>query len=321
MGVAMKRLRHHGFTLIGMMVGMALGMIVMLAALATFQVIRDAYASVVESVLIEERGQRALAILSHAVRHAGWIPAHVALSPAQPAPAAPVEGQDDCAQPSFDTQMRCARSGVAASDALLVRVSGSSLSDDPTLPDGTMSDCGGYALPAHAVRSDTSPDTSPNTGPATHHTATNLFYIGTASDGVPQLLCRYPSRQDRHVLADIYTAGTLIRGVEALQLRYGVDTDGDGSIDRFVHARTLQAQGKSSWHHVLAVQVAVVVRGDRPTRLPISGQPLSLLPTQGQADGGNDLSFLPPDKPRLRRRVFATTIRLRNPSSCRVALC
>ena len=75
------RSQHHGFTLVGMMIGVALGTIAMLAALTMWQVMRDAYASVADGIEIEERGQRALAIIAHAIRHAGWIPAHVALEP------------------------------------------------------------------------------------------------------------------------------------------------------------------------------------------------------------------------------------------------
>nr|WP_315592600.1 PilW family protein [uncultured Cupriavidus sp.] len=304
---------QQGFTLVGMMVGVSLGMIVTLAALAMFQVVRAGYASVVDGVLIEERGQRALAIMSHAIRQAGWIPVHVAQAAAHPAPAAPLEGRDDCANPSIGAELRCTRAGVLGSDALLVRVSGSGLANDPTLPDGTMSDCGGYALPARAVRSDN--------GPADHHAASNLFYIGIASDGVPQLLCRYPRREGNRVRTDAYTAGTLVRGVEVMQLRYGVDTDDDGRIDRFVPARSLQGQPHAGWHRVRAVQIAVVIRGERPTASPSSSQTLTLLPAQA-SDGQNDaLSFVPTMHPELRRRVFATTIRLRNPSPCREAIC
>ncbi len=305
--------RQRGFTLVGMMVGASLGMIVTLAALATFQLVRAGYASVVDGVLIEERGQRALAIMSHAIRQAGWIPVQVAQAAAHAAPAAPLEGRDDCANPSIGAEMRCTRAGVLGSDALLVRVSGSGLANDPTLPDGTMSDCGGYALPARASRSDSRPHD--------HHAASNLFYIGIASDGVPQLLCRYPRRDGNRARTNAYTAGTLVRGVEAMQLRYGVDTDNDGRIDRFVPARSLQEEAHAGWHRVLAVQIAVVIRGERPTVAPSLPQTLTLLPAQADDKQTDALTFVASLRPELRRRVFATTIRLRNPSPCREAIC
>ena len=272
---------HHGFTLTGTMVGVALGMTALLAAFATWQVMRDAYASVADAVEIEERGQRALAIVAHAVRQAGWIPAQVALAPAHPAPLAPLEGRDDCGAPSIDTTLRCGRPGFLGSDALLVRFSGSGQPADPTLADGTMTDCGGYPLPAKAV---TSTDARPS-----HHAATNLFYIGTGSDGVPQLLCRYPRRVGSRVQAATYTSGTLVRGVESMQLRFGVDND--GTVE-FLDERSLAHLDGAIWHRVNVVQIRLVVRGQRPI---------------GNLE--------------LRRRDFATTIRLRNPSPCRAPTC
>lgn len=317
----MKRPVHRarlaqGFTLVGTMVGVALAMLASLAALATFQVTRDAYASVADSVLIEERGLRALSILSHAIRHAGWTPEFSTVSSAQTAPDAVIAGLDDCAQPSAGAPMQCARSGVSHSDALMVRLLGSGLPDDPTLPDGLMSDCGGYALPARAIGTADAADAA-----APRHAATNLFYVGMAADGVPQLLCRYPTRQDGRVQAGTYTSGALIRGVEALQLRYGIDRDGNGSVDQFVPARTLQTREASAWHRVRAVQVAVVVRGEHPTMLSATPTRLPMLPASSEGEHADDLSFQPSQKLRVRRRVFATTIRLRNALSCGEAAC
>ena len=224
-----------------------------------------------------------------------------------------MEGRDDCGQPSVNAGVQCARTGVASSDALLVRMSGSGPEADDTLPDGTMSDCGGYALPASALAA--------ADGAAPHHAATNLFYVGTGNDGVPQLLCRYPTRQGTRVLPDTYTSGTLIRGVETMQFRYGVDLDGDGDVDRFLSARSLHAQGASTWHRVRAVQIALVIRGERRTILADPGRTLTLLPPQDEDGDAGDQTFRPPARSQLRRRVFATTVRLRNPSPCLEALC
>ncbi|WP_237380155.1 PilW family protein [Cupriavidus sp. SW-Y-13] len=308
-----RRLHSQGFALVDMMVGLALGMLVTVAVLLSFWAARDAYASVADSMEIEERGQRALAIIGHAVRQAGWIPGQVAFSPLHPAPVPPIEGRDNCAMPSIDASLNCARAGVLRSDALLVRVSGSGRATDPTLPDGTMSDCGGYALPARAF--------PPDGAPLPHHAATNLFYIGIASDGVPQLLCRYPSRQGTRVRATRYTAGTLVRGVETLQLRYGIDANGDGAVERFLSAQGVDALGAHTWHRVRAVQIAVVIRGERPTVLYAWRQRLSLLPVAAGEDAVDDDAFTPKSKPALRRRTFVSTIRLRNPSHCMEGLC
>ncbi|WP_035884774.1 PilW family protein [Cupriavidus metallidurans] len=283
------RSQQHGFTLVGMMIGVALGTIAMLAALTMWQVMRDAYASVADGIEIEERGQRALAIIAHAIRHAGWIPAQVALEPAHPAPQGPLEGHDDCGAPSIDDGLECGRRGVRGSDALLVRFSGSGRATDPSLADGTMTDCSGYALPAKTV--------GDGIAPPAHHAATNVFYIGNGSDGVPQLLCRYPRRSDNRAQAHAYTSGTLVRGVESMQLRFGMVDEGDGQgesdrVPALLDAQDVARQRQLAWHHVRAVQVTLVVQGHRPT---VSRAP--------------------------RQRTFTTTVRLRNPSPCREALC
>jgi type IV pilus assembly protein PilW len=274
--------RCLGFTLAGTMVGVALGAIAMLAALATWQVVRDAYASVADGIEIEERGQRALAIIGHAIRQAGWIPAQVALAPTHPAPQPPLEGRDDCGTPSIADGLLCGRRGFNRSDALLVRFSGSGRATDPSLADGTMADCGGYPLPAKTV--------GDGDVPAQHHAATNVFYVGTGSDNVPQLLCRYPRRSDNRAMAAAYTSGTLVRGVESMQLRFGVVNHDDTRA--VVDAHELARHGQLAWHRVRAVQITLVIRGQRPT---VGHEP--------------------------RRKTFATTVRLRNPSSCRETPC
>lgn len=310
------RTRACGFTLTGMMVGMALAIVASLAAGACFLVVRNAYAAVADSILMEERGHRALGVIAQLVRQAGWIPAQVSLASGHPAPTPPVEGHDDCGQPAIATLPACGRAGVNRSDALLVRFSGSGAAHDPTLADGTTTDCSGYALPARAAEA-----TEHGDAPMPHHAATNLLYVGMGSDGVPQLLCRYPRRQGGHVQATTYTSGTLIRGIETLQFRYGIDADGDGKVDTFLRASHFAAHRHADWHRVRTIQVALVVLGERPTQLRDSPRSLRLLPGLNDGDNDHDQTFLPTTRPELRRRVFATTVRLRNPSPCREAVC
>lgn len=53
----------------------------------------------------------------------------------------------------------------------------------------------------------------------------------------------------------------VVRGVEQLQFQYGVDIDGDFSVERYVGAADV-----SDWAQVLDVRVGLVVRGMRPDR-------------------------------------------------------
>ncbi|WP_458761854.1 PilW family protein [Cupriavidus basilensis] len=313
----MRARRAQGFSLIELMVGLALGLLVSALAVSAFHAAQVAYRTAVDLVLLEERGQRALAILSHLVRHSGWQPVGEAL-PANAPPA--LSGRDDCGQPGIAALPTCPRRGVNGSDALLVRFSGSGRAQDPTLPDQTMIDCSGYALPAVSVGGSAG-------GSARAYAGESLIYIATGADGEPQLLCRYASRRDGRVLEGSWTSGALVRGVEAMQLRYGIDTDGDGKADAFLRAEELRARGDAAWREVLVVQMALVLRGERPLALAAAPAVLTLFPpgTPGAHAGTglhvDDLFFSPHDRPALIRRVFSASVRLRNTWPCRQTLC
>ncbi|NUO86548.1 MAG: prepilin-type N-terminal cleavage/methylation domain-containing protein, partial [Cupriavidus sp.] len=66
------RTRPRGFSLVELMVGMTLGLIASAAVGAAFLNAHAAYLAATDRVLIEERGQRALAILSTLLRQSGW---------------------------------------------------------------------------------------------------------------------------------------------------------------------------------------------------------------------------------------------------------
>ncbi|WP_211959552.1 PilW family protein [Cupriavidus plantarum] len=334
----------RAFSLVSMLVGLALGVLAGIVAFMTFRIASVAYRDIVGHVMVEERGHRALAVLAHAIRHAGHVTpvtSSVTSSVTLPAgedgrrdgdtaaspmgfgaaqfatPPAPIVGHDDCGVMLADNA--CARAGVERSDALRVRLSGSGRPDDPTLPDGTMSDCGGYALPARA-------ESSPHESAAVQRYARNVFYIGRATDGVPQLMCRYPVHRDGRISGTRYTRGALVRGVETMQFRYGLDADDDGVIEDFVRADEVHALGASAWHAVRAVRIALVMRGERLGR--VAGRnpegldsgarhTLTLFDPAVSADD----RFTPSRHLDRRRHVFTTIVRLRNASSCREAAC
>ncbi|WP_420993337.1 PilW family protein [Cupriavidus sp. 30B13] len=305
-----RRRRGQGFTLVELMTGLVLGLLVSALAASSFHAVHAAYRTAVDLVLLEERGQHALAVVTRLIRHGGWLPAAAAM-PAQAPPA--VSGRDDCGQPGIGAAPTCARRGVNGSDALLVRFSGSGREQQPALPDRTMVDCSGYALAAQGAG-------DAGAGADTPYAGTNLLYVASGADGEPQLLCRYASRRDGQAQAGSWTSGTLVRGVETMQLRYGIDTTGDGRPDTFLPADEINRRGMPAWHGVLAVQVALVLRGERPLpqRAPVPG--LVLFPPASPAQDGGEI-FEPTERPALPRRVFAASVRLRNPAPCTETLC
>ncbi|MBB3012213.1 PilW family protein [Cupriavidus alkaliphilus] len=305
------RTRPRGFSLVELMVGMTLGLIASAAAGAAFLNAHAAYLAATDRVLIEERGQRALAILSTLLRQSGW--------PGEPASGMAgtdlpvVSGADNCGQPAVAAVPACGRAALGQSDALLVRFSGSGLPAAPAQPDDTMTDCSGYPVAASTAGVAAA-------APTAGYVAANLLYVAAGADGVPQLLCRYPARRNGLIDGSGWTSGALVRGVESLQLRYGVDMDQDGRPERFETASAIPALGEAAWQRVVAVQIAIAVRGDRPgsaTPVRRSGADTLALPGTAAAD-------LPPAAPAqagTARRVFAATVRLRNAPRCQETLC
>lgn len=95
----------------------------------------------------------------------------------------------------------------------------------------------------------------------------------------------------------------LIPGIESLQIRYGVDTTGDGIVNSYYKANDAALQGV--WPSVSSVEIAVLANSAAE-----HGQPLDSAPTAYQVlDESIDPDTL--DKPNARRAVFSTTIALR----------
>ena len=127
---------------------------------------------------------------------------------------------------------------------------------------------------------------------------TIAYYIKASSSGSTTSLYR-------RVFDGDVAAGTeqeLIEGVENLQLRYGRDTttpDPDGKIDDYVVASDV-----GDWSKVVAVRMALVIRADQPVRADT--------PMAASAPvNGVSVSF-PASAPQFDRRVFTTTVALRN---------
>jgi type IV pilus assembly protein PilW len=92
------------------------------------------------------------------------------------------------------------------------------------------------------------------------------------------------------------TPQELIQGVEALQVKYGVDTDGDFLANNYVTADAVAA-----WTKVVSINLAILVRSIDQTGVEQDNKTYSLL---GTAYG--------PFNDRRSRSVYTTTISLRN---------
>ena len=122
---------------------------------------------------------------------------------------------------------------------------------------------------------------------------TVAYYVGT-DDGVPTLF--------RHVLSNPDGAAEpLIEGVENMQLLYGVDNNGNRSVDAYVTAADVEAA--DVWAEVIAVRFGLLVRSEQPVHdMPGTGGRLFSL--------AGTLVSVPDDN--LQRQSFSGTVSLRN---------
>ncbi len=109
----------------------------------------------------------------------------------------------------------------------------------------------------------------------------NAYYIAESN-----LLQNVPALK-RRVMSGTSSTGTrveeLAQGVESLELTYGLDTAGDGVVDRIENAATIQSSTDYEWSQVVSVRYEMTIRsleniliedgpeGDRYLRQNVSG--------------------------------------------------
>ncbi len=123
---------------------------------------------------------------------------------------------------------------------------------------------------------------------------TNRYYIGN-DNGNPVLFRKEGSGP----------AVAMIDGVENMQLLYGVDTAGNDSIaDSYLQAGAAGLVTKADWERVVSVRVALLIRTVAEYGVETNTATYDLL--------GNTIN---PVDDRRRRRVFTTTVQIRNRSN------
>ena len=123
---------------------------------------------------------------------------------------------------------------------------------------------------------------------------TVIYYIGKGATG-PSLFRKVYDGESSSPVAD-----ELIDNVESMQVTYGIDSGAgsDGMLDSYV-----VASGVTDWNRVVAVRIGLLMRSSTllapdakvPTTITVNGQAVTLT-----------------NAPKYDRRVFTTTIALRN---------
>ncbi len=270
----------RGFGLIELMVAVVISLMVVLAISSLFLVQKRSYATQDDFSRMQESARTMTETLSHALRNAGYWDAELLTT----------FGTD----PILDGA-NGSGSGVAASDSLTVRFYGSSAKpDDPAVqmadwgPDGSVVDCQG--------------------NPRKHdELVTETFSIQTGKPG---------DELDRPWLVCVLAAGNdadkqwLFADVDSMQLLYGEDTDGDGSINR------LRPAGTVNMNNVKSVMLSFVMRtptANHPTAANTVFNHFGSAYAPENVAPGDDVGsvFVPADDQRMRRQ-FAFSIGVRN---------
>lgn len=172
---------------------------------------------------------------------------------------------------------------VNGSDVLAVRFEGSGSGDG----DGAIINCAGAAVGTAGV-------------------GWSIFHIAKDSSGEPELRCKYRGAKN-------WKSDALVRGIEGLQLLYGVQAQDAGMPLRYVNASALRAQA-GGWQSVKAVKIALLARGKYPAAAGALAHDLFGAGYDSSHDPGTriDASRLPVASRRLLRRVYSATVYLRN---------
>ena len=113
------------------------------------------------------------------------------------------------------------------------------------------------------------------------------------------------------------TAGAteaVVDNIEDLDLLFGVDTNGDGSVDAYQKADAVSAAGR--WDTVISVRVSLVATSGELTLQSVKGDKAAIATSQiiylRDEDGDTVVDAAPASTDRQLRQVFTTTIALRN---------
>ena len=311
----MNRHHQHGITLVELMVSMTIGLLVTLAAGTMLVWANNGFAAQADTAAIDDAGRYAIDAIARAARQTAFVNFD----------------RDDAAQNSADGPARLSgldahsldsRSAgiddpqppvVDGSDVLALRFAGSGPAPEG---DGSVLSCAGFPVDAE-------------------QDGWSIFFIANNSAGEAELRCKYRG-------SGKWSADAIVAGVDAFQVLYGVDTDtpADGVANRYVNAsaidaldaaltlsgttaaaRALDLRRRTHWKRVAAIKVALLLHGRQRARMADAPMRYELFGPgyrgESAADSGTlvDEAFMPMAIRNRYRRLFVSTVLLRNPAS------
>lgn len=326
--------RHNpqqGMTLIELLVAMALGLLITLAAASALVLARQGFSNVDAASQLRDNGRFAQDIIQRLSVQVGFKSLQYAATSTPQStkgveqnPAPNVFGINNATRtsglPWNEGSARATGTLAYGSDILVLRYQTSTATESSTTADGTMIDCMGIASTAIPSSRD--------------DRLISILHVGVSSDGEPALMC---SRSVDGTAP--YDTQPLVSGVENFQVLYGVDgvtpgnttvpitTPADSVPDRYLRADQLTIAGNeaatnANWQRVRSIRIGMVLRGAPNSALDRSSQtfyPLGSAKASGSAAVGSAFSspadpnttFTPSTDGRL-RQTMTFTIHLRN---------
>jgi type IV pilus assembly protein PilW len=323
--------QQRGMTLIELMVALALGILISLAAAASLLVARQGFSTVDATAQLRDNARYATDVLQRVVVQAafkdvanavnqGMAQAQLASAAVNPPPD--VQGFNN-AVVNLTTPLpvsngnRDATSGgcssssdtacVNGSDVLVVRYEPAQATSNTasTAADGAMVNCAGQ------------PETTASLGPVDDRIV-NIIHVGRTSNGEPALLCTYQS-------SGSWVTRPIVEGVESFQLLFASNESAntlstgndDNAPDRYRRGDELEVAGNAAatnakWRKVRMVRVGMVLRGPANSAQDRSATRTLYPLGKGLASASDaGTSFTAPADGRL-RRVVTFTLNLHN---------
>lgn len=329
----------RGMTLVELMVALAIGLVISLAAVAALIATRRGFATVDAASQIRDNGRFASDLIQRIAVQTGFKDTYFAMVPVSQTDkandaagliAANITGFNNSIIDTTDLTTATARTGSLGygSDILILRYQTAKLNDGATSPaDGSMIDCAGNAITAAPIdRNDR---------------MVSVFHISVGTDGEPTLMC---SRSPTGLAP--YSSQPIISGVENFQVLYGMDGFGaadtagtafTGALDsvpqKYLRADQIVVAGNTSskttydnWRRVRSIRIGMVLRGpigSQQEKVSQTFYPFGVAPNASGGSAGTALSdstndpgtvFTPAADGRL-RQVVTFTIHLRNDQS------
>ena len=298
--------RSHGLALAELLVSMAVGLVVTLFSATLMAMSNAGYLAQDDIAAVEDAGRFALDAVGRSVRQAAYRDWGTLVDTAETEPAQ-VAGFDDRTLSGTAPALENPRGdAVNGSDVLALRYSGAA--------DGSVLNCAGFAV-LDSTR------------------GWSIFYVAKGSDGIGELRCKYRG-------TNAWKAEAIVRGVDSMQVLYGIDTDtpADGLPDTYETATQIEARDgalvlsgataqarardlnrKTHWKRVCGVRVSLLLHGLKSARLEEPRPPFQLFGSAYSAnqDAGAviDPAGLAEPVRYRERRVFGATFLLRNSAS------